>query len=316
MIRIIGAGMALSLAASPALAQFPERPIRIIVPTAPGGSSDIVTRLIAEAATPFLGQRIVVESRPGGNGNVGMEVVAKSPPDGYTLGNCAIGTCTVNPYLYRMPYDIRTEIQPVFWAVSLTNALVVNANLPVHSVEEFVALARTRPLFYGSSGIGSLHHMSAELLGPQLGVRFEHVPYRGAGPAMQDLIAGRMDFMIENISTVVGPARQGAIRPLAVTGPARSEAAPDLPSFTELGYRDMVVLAWFGFVGPANMPPAAVATLNAAFNRALETELVKTRFREMSLVAEGGSPERFQQHINGELARWERIVRERNIRAE
>jgi tripartite-type tricarboxylate transporter receptor subunit TctC len=315
MIRIISA-VACCLIALPALAQFPDRPIRIIVPTAPGGSSDIVTRIIAEAATPFLGQRIVVESRPGGNGNVGMDLVAKSPPDGYTLGNCAIGTCTVNPFLYRMPYDIRTEIQPVFWATSLTNALAVNANLPVRNVQEFVALARTRPLFYGSSGIGSLHHMSAELLGPQLGVRFEHVAYRGAGPAMQDLIAGRVDFMIENISTVLGPAREGAIRPLAVTGPTRSEAAPDLPSFTQLGYRDMVVLAWFGFVGPANMPPAVVTTLNAAFNRALQTDLVQTRFREMSLVPEGGSPERFQQHINAELARWEQIVRERGIKAE
>jgi tripartite-type tricarboxylate transporter receptor subunit TctC len=293
MIRIVSA-LAWCLMALPALAQFPERPIRIIVPTAPGGSSDIVTRIIAEAATPFLGQRIVVESRPGGNGNVGMDLVAKSPPDGYTLGNCAIGTCTVNLYLYRMPYDIRTDIQPVFWATSLTNALAVNANLPVRNVEEFIALARTRTLFYGSSG----------------------VPYRGAGPAMQDLMGGRMDFMIENISTVLGPARQGAIRPLAVTGPTRSDAAPDLPTFTELGYRDMVVLAWFGFVGPANMPPEVVTTLNTAFNRALQTELVQTRFREMSLVPEGGSPERFQQHINGELARWERIVRERGIKAE
>lgn len=316
MIRIVSAVAACCLVAISARAEFPDRPIRIIVPTAPGGSSDIVTRIIAEAATPFLGQRVVVESRPGGNGNVGMDAVAKSAPDGYTLGNCAIGTCTVNPFLYRMPYDIRTEIQPVFWAVSLTNALAVNARLPVRNVEEFIALARTRTLFYGSSGIGSLHHMSAELLGPQLGVRFEHVPYRGAGPAMQDLMGGRIDFMIENISTVVGPARDGAIRPLAVTGPTRSEAAPDLPSFTELGYRDMVVLAWFGFVGPAHMPPAVVATLNSAFNRALQTELVQTRFREMSLVAEGGSPERFQQHIDSELARWERIVRERGIRAE
>jgi len=315
MIRVASA-LAFCLMAVPAFAQFPERPIRIIVPTAPGGSSDIVTRLIAEAASPFLGQRVVVESRPGGNGNVGMDAVAKAAPDGYTLGNCAIGTCTVNPFLYRMPYDIRTDIQPVFWSVSLTNALSVNANLPVRNVEEFIALARTRPLNYGSSGIGSLHHMSAELLGPQLGVRFEHIPYRGAGPAMQDLMGGRIDFMIENISTVLGPARQGAIRPLAVTGPTRSDAAPDLPTFTELGYRDMVVLAWFGFVGPANMPPAVVATLNNAFNRALESDLVKTRFREMSLVAEGGPPERFQQHINAELARWERIVRERGIRAE
>ena len=306
----------LALAAPPALAAYPERPIRIIVPTAPGGGSDIITRLLTNAARPLIGQPFVIENKPGANGNVGMDVVAKAAPDGYTLGHCAIGVCSANRALYAMPFDIQHDLAPVFWAASVMNMLGVNAALPARDLREFIALARQRELSYGSTGVGSAHHLSAALLGGVFGVKFLHVAYRGANPALQDLLAGRVDFMIENVSTLVEHVRAGRLRGLAVTGTARSPIAPDLPTLGELGYPDVTLLAWFGFATTAGTPPEVVETLNRLFARALAAPEVQARFAELGVIPEGGPPARFGAHIAAEIAKWQDVVTRNGIKPE
>ena len=306
---------ALSVTALPALAAFPERPIRIIVPTAPGGSSDIVTRLLTNAAREFIDQPFVIDNRPGANGNVGMDVVAKAPPDGYTLGNCAIGVCSANRALVPMPFE-QKDIEPMFWSASVMNMLALNAAVPAQSLAEFVQLARTRELSYGSSGVGSAHHLSAALLGGVFGVKFLHVAYRGAAPAIQDLLAGRVDFMVENVATLVEHRKSGQLRGLAVTGAARTPIAPDLPTLRELGYPDVTLVAWFGFATRAGTSPEIVATLNTLFNRALQAPVVQARFAEMGLIPEGGPAARFGAHVAAEAAKWQDVVIKNNIKPE
>ena len=297
------------LVVAPALAQdYPTRPIRLIVPTAPGGSSDLVSRLLAEEAGKILGQPIVIENRAGANGNVGMDSVAKSEKDGYTLGNCAIGVCSVNSLFYKMPFDFERELTPVFWTTSLTNMLVVKNDGKIRTLDDFIRLAKSRELNYGSSGLGSAHHMSSELLSKELGIKFQHVSYRGAAPALTAVIAGEIDFMIENVSSVVGYLESGQLTGLGVTSLKRSAMAPTIPTFAEQGYKGVIVEPWFGFVAAAGTPPEIVTKLNQAFNQALQAQKIRDRFRDMDLTPEGGSPERFGAHIRAEQAKWKSTV--------
>ena len=297
------------LACTPAIAQdYPTRPIRLIVPTAPGGSFDMISRLLAEEAGKSLGQTIVVENRPGANGNIGMDSVAKSDKDGYMLGNCAIGVCSVNSLFYKMPFDVERDLQPVFWTTSLTNMLVVKNDGKIRTLDDFIALAKSRELNYGSSGLGSAHHMSSELLSKELGIKFQHVAYRGAAPALTAVIAGEIDFMIENVSSVVGYLESGQLTGLGVTSLKRSAMAPTIPTFAEQGYKGFIVEPWFGFVAAAGTPPEIVTKLNQAFNHALQSQKIRDRFRDMDLTPEGGSPERFGAHIRAEQAKWKSTV--------
>jgi tripartite-type tricarboxylate transporter receptor subunit TctC len=301
--------VALCLSAMPALAlDYPVRPIRLIVPTAPGGASDLISRLLGEEASKILGQPIVIENRPGANGNVGMDWVAKADKDGYAIGNCAIGVCSVNSLFYKMPFDVKRDLTPVVLATSLTNVLVVKNDDKIKTLDDFIKLAKSRELNYGSSGLGSAHHMSSELLGKELGVKFQHIAYRGAAPALTAVMAGELDFMVENASQVVAHLESGALKGLGVTSPKRSPMAPSIPTFAEQGYPKVIVEPWFGFVVPAGTPPEIVARLNQAFNQALELPAIRARFKELGLNPEGGTPERFGEHIDAEHAKWKSIV--------
>jgi tripartite-type tricarboxylate transporter receptor subunit TctC len=309
-------GLAFCLGVVPVYAaEFPTRPIRIIVPVAPGGASDLTARLIGEAASPLLGQPVVIENRPGANGNLGMDAVAKAPKDGYLLGNCSIGNCGVNPSIYDMPYDVRRDLQPVFWTTSLSNVLVVRSASPIKTVEDFLAAAKTRQMSYGSSGFGSAQQMSSELFGKATETKFLHVPYRGSAPALQGLLGGNIDFLIDNLSTLVGQVQGGELRALAVTGPRRSASLPDVPTLVELGHK-VEVLAWFGLVAPAGTPPEVVKVLNDAFNKALQSPAVQTRFKDLDLNPEGGTVERFTTHIDAELTKWQAVVASAGIKRE
>ena len=307
MKRLLIALMCLAFAPAFA-ADYPNHPIRLIVPTAPGGGSDLISRLLAEEAGKTLGQPIIVENRPGANGNVGMNEVAKGEKDGYTLGNCAIGVCSVNQLFYDMPFDFKRELKPVFWATSLTNMLVVKNDGKIKTLDDFIALAKSRELNYSSSGIGSAHHMSAELLGKELGIKFQHVTYRGAAPALTAVIAGEVDFMIENVPSVISYLEGGQLTGLGVTSNKRSPMAAKIATFPEQGYKGVIVEPWFGFVVAAGTPPDVVTKLNQAFNQAIQTQKIKDRFRDMDLTIEGGSPERFGEHIDSEVAKWKSIV--------
>lgn len=315
-MRPILFALALCLGALPAgAADFPTRPIRIIVPVAPGGASDLTARLIGETASPLLGQPVIIENRPGANGNLGMDAVAKADKDGYVLGNCAIGNCGVNPSIYDMPFDVRRDLQPVFWTTSLSNVLVVPSTSPVKTVDEFLKAAKARQMTYGSSGFGSAQQMSSELFGKATDTKFLHVPYRGSAPALQGLLAGNIDFLIDNVSSLAGQITGGELRALAVTGPRRSATLPGVPTLLELGHQ-VEVLAWFGLVAPAGTPPDVVKTLNEAFNKALQSPVVQDRFKALDLNPEGGSPERFAAHIDGELKKWQAVVTAAGIKKE
>jgi tripartite-type tricarboxylate transporter receptor subunit TctC len=295
---------------------FPDRPVRIIVPFPPGGASDIVARLLAERAGRDLAHKFVVENRSGANGNIGMEAVARSPADGYTLGQCTIGNCAINAAIYtRMPYDIATELTPVFWSASVMNLLAVRNELPIRTVQDFIAYARANPgrMQYGSSGFGSSNHLAPEMLKGMFGLDILHVPFRGGAPAMQALIGGQVDFMLENVPTLVAAMRDGRFRGVAVTGAARDPAIPDIPTFEEGGLAGFIVEPWFGFMAPRGTPEAAVNRLNALFNEALADEVVRARLADLGARPRGGSPADFAAHVQAELAKWKQVVETNKI---
>lgn len=317
MRRLLLAAALLALAPCfSASAQLPDRPIRVIVPFPPGGASDIVARLVADTANRTLTHKIVVENRSGANGNIGMEAVAKAAPDGTTLGQCTIGNCAINAAIYaRMPYDIATDLTPVFWSASVMNMLVVRNDLPITTVAEFLSYARANPgrLSYGSSGFGSSNHLAPEMLKGMFGLDILHVPFRGGAPAMQALMGGQVDFMLENVPTLVAAMRDGRFRGVAVSGAARDPAVPNLPTFVESGLAGFVVEPWFGFMAPRGTPAPIVAALNRVFNEALADPTVRARLADLGAKPEGGPPERFVAHVQSELAKWQRVVDDNKI---
>lgn len=315
--RIALALIACLVAALPAAAQgdwMPDRPVRILLPFPPGGATDLVARILAERAGRDLPQKWVVENRSGANGNIGMEAVARSAPDGYTLGACTVGNCAINASIYaRMPYDIERDLAPVFWAGSVMNVLAVHPSVPARTAPEFIAWAQANRgrVNYGSSGFGSSNHLVPEMLNGRFDLRMVHVPFRGGAPALQALMAGQVQLMIENVPTLVAAIRDGRIRAIAVTGTGRDPALPEVPSFAEAGVPDVVAEPWFGYMAPRGTPEPVVRRLNALLNEALADPEVQRRLRDLGLRPEGGPPERFAAHVRAEIARWREVV-ERN----
>ncbi|MXP65522.1 tripartite tricarboxylate transporter substrate binding protein [Roseomonas sp. M0104] len=321
MMRRAALGLALSLLAPwlpAAHAQVPDRPVRIIVPFAPGGTSDIVARLLANGAMPFLPAGVVVENRPGAAGNIGTAEVARAAPDGTTLIQCTIGTCGSNPSLYANPgYDLARDFTPVILTGAVRNVMSVRPGLPAQGLKEVLELARKPDgLSFGSSGVGASNHLAPELLREKLGLHWVHVPYRGSGPAITDLIAGRIDVFFDNLPSILPHIRAGAVRAVAAVSAERIPELPDVPTFAEQGIPGIVIDSWFGFLAPAGTPPARVAALNAAFNKALEDPAVRQRLQAAAVVPLGGPPERMGEQVKSETARWGQVIRANNIRAE
>lgn len=298
-------------------ADLPDRPVRIVVPFAPGGTSDIVARLLADAAAPHLPRGAVVENRGGAGGNIGMAEAARSAADGTTLVQCAFGPCGANPALYANPgYDLLRDFAPVILTGAVRNVMTVRRDLPAANVQEFLVLARRERLTFASSGVGASNHLGPELLRSLTGIEMTHVPYRGSGPAITDIIAGRVDVFFDNLPSILPHIRAGSVRALAAVSAARIPELPDLPTFAEQGVQGMAIDSWFGFMAPARTPPAAVAALNAAFGRALQDPAVRARMSELGAAPLGGSPEEMGAHVRAEAARWAEVVRKQGIRAE
>ncbi|NMJ44111.1 tripartite tricarboxylate transporter substrate binding protein [Roseomonas sp. JC162] len=318
MLRRIALALVAGLIASPALAQdwTPDRPVRIILPFPPGGATDLVARIFADRISRTAPFPWVVENRSGANGNIGMEAAARSAPDGYTLGACTIGNCAINPAIYaRMPYDIERDLVPVFWSGSVMNVVAVNPAVPARTLQEFVAWARANPgrVNYGSSGFGSSNHLIPELMNGRLGTGMVHVPFRGGAPALQALLANQVQVMIENVPTKIQAIRAGQIRAIAVTGRERDPALPEVPTFAEAGIEGIVVEPWFGYMAPRGTPANVVAGLNRILNEANADPDVQRRLRDLGARPEGGSPERFAEHVRTEVARWREVVERNNI---
>jgi len=301
-----------------AVADYPSKPIRMIVPFAPGGGTDITARTIAQKLTERWGQQVITDNRPGANGTIGADLIAKAAPDGYIFGMIS-SSHSVNPSLMKkLSYDLVQDLAPITQATTQPYALVVHPSLPAKSMKELIALARARPgaLNYGSSGTGGLSHLSGALLGSLAKIDIVHIPYKGGNPAMIDVIAGQIQMLYSTLLQAQTHIKSGKLRALGVTTAARSPAAPQLPTMQEAGIAGYEVAGWYGVVAPAKMPPAIVAKLNQEIVRILQSPDVKERMSADGSEPVGSTPEQFGTHIKNEVAKWRKLIQETGIRAE
>lgn len=304
-------------AASSALAQYPDRPIRYIVASAPGGSPDVGARILAAELGQFLGQQVVVDNRAGAGGSIGTDLIAKAPPDGYTIGPGNIQTMAINRLLLKLPYDPDKDLRKIAYGYATTNILAVNVAIPAKSVKELVEHARANPGKLLHAGvIGSSNHLSSELFKLMTGTRMSFIAYKGAQQGITDMIGGQVHLTLENIAALLPHVKAGRVRGLAVTSIARSRAAPELPTIDESGLPGFDMAPWSGLIAPAGVPAAVVARLNAEFNRALALPAVREKLLAMGLEATGGTPEQFDQHVRREVAKWADVVKRAGIRLE
>ncbi len=319
-------GLALGLAGSllPGMAisqgSYPVRPVRIIVPFAAGGTTDIFARLIGEKLSQSLGQQFVIENRGGAGGNIGADAVAKAEPDGYTLVMGTVGTHAINASLYaKMPYDPLTDFAPVAYAAGVPNLMVVNPkNVKATSVQEFIAEAKAsqRKFNMASSGNGSSIHLSGELFKQITGVEMPHVPYRGSGPAINDLIGGQVDVMFDNLPSSIEHAKAGSLRALAVTSAQRSPALPDIPTLAESGLPGFEATSWFALFAPKGTPSEITAKLSQEVRKALDTPELRKRFADLGGEIKPMSPEELMAYVRSEHEKWAKVVKAAGVKLE
>ena len=313
LVRVVAIVLALT---APAMAQdYPDKAVRLIIPFPPGGSNDVVGRLIATTLGDVLGKQVVVDNRTGAGGVIGTEIAAKAPTDGYTLLVISIAH-TVNPWLYKLPYDPIKAFAPVGIMASGTNVLAVNPSLPVNSVQELIALAKKEngDLQYASAGIGTFQHLGAELFKLEAGVNMLHIPFRGGGPAMTDVLGGHTKVMFSSLVQTTPHIKSGRLRALGVGSLKRSPALPDVPTIAEAGVPKYEALNWWGILAPAGTPAPIIAKLHAALNTVQDNPEVQQRFdNEGAAIVRMSTPE-FGTFIEAEMKKWERVVREAGIK--
>jgi tripartite-type tricarboxylate transporter receptor subunit TctC len=299
---------------------WPNRPVRVIVPFTPGGSTDILARALSAELQDTLGQPFVIENRGGAGGTLGSEVVARAAPDGYTLMMGHIGTLAVNPSLYRnLSYDTVTSFQPIVLVAIVPNLLVINPRkVPANNVQEFIALAKRQPgaLTYGSGGNGSAAHIAAVAFSDATGIEMTHVPYRGTGPMMTDLIAGTIDLTMTGGPPALPPVRAGQLKALGVSSLTRLSSAPDIPTIAEQGVPGFDATQWYGLVAPAGTPRAIVDRINAESTKILQGAKLRPRLEGEGADPAPGTPEQFRDLIVAERQRWGDLIRRANVRAD
>ena len=299
--------------------EYPLKPIRLIVPFVPGGANDVIGRIVGIKITEAHGQHVVLENRGGAGGSLGVEIAAKSPPDGYTLVLGNIANLAVNPTLYRkLGYNPLTDLQPVTLIAKVPSILVVHPSLPAKNVKELVALARARParLTFGTGGGGSGSHLTMELFRLQTKIDLVHIPYKGVGPALVDLLAGQITMAFGAVPGVAPYARSGRLRALGVSSAARLAAFPDMPTIAEMGVPGYEATLWFGILAPGGTPMPIVNRLHATLTRALQSADLKTRFTAEGSEPIGSTPQEFQAFIKSEIERWAVVVRASGMKAE
>ncbi len=298
--------------------QYPTRPIRLIVPYAPGGGVDIVARALAQELTRRLGQQVIVDNRTGAGGNIGSDVVAKATPDGYTL-LIASPANAVNPSLYsKMPFNPARDLAPVALIATTPAVLLASPALPVKTVKEFVALAKAKPgtLNFGSGGSGTTEHLAGEMLNVQAGINLQHVPYKGGAAVLPDLISGQISIFFVNQPFALPYIKAGTVKALGVASDERSAALPDVPTLAEAGFADFRVSVWYGIMAPAGTPKEIVARLNREIVAALASPDMRERLLAMSLKPLPGTPADFAAFFAGEMTRWARVVKASGAKAD
>jgi tripartite-type tricarboxylate transporter receptor subunit TctC len=313
--------LALAAASLHAAAQaWPSRPIRLMVPYPPGGPVDLSARLLAARLQESLGQPVIPENRPGAGGNIGVELVAKSPPDGYTLVMSAIATLAINPSLYsNLPYDPIKDLRHVALLVQVPNVLIVTNDLPAKNVQELIALARSRPgkLDFGSGSTGSTGHLAGEMFKMMTGTFMVHIPYKGSAPAMADMMAGRIELMFDNLASALPSIKAGKVRALATTTKTRSSFLPDLPTLDESGLKGFDMTTWWGVSAPAKTPQPVVDRLSAEILKAMDTPDMKERLHNMGSDAPAiRTPEQFAAFVSSELKIYSELVKRSGAKAD
>ena len=297
---------------------FPDRPVKLIVPYAPGGSADIAARLITDAWAKELGQSMIVDNRAGAGGNLGVDLVAKAAPDGYTIGLQTV-SLAINPSLYaKMPYDTLKDLEPIGMVASSQHVLVVNPKLPVDDVKQLVALAKSKPdkLNYGSAGAGSTFHIAAELFKADAKVAILHVPYRGGGPAMVDTMAGQVEMSFPVLSAALPNIQAGKLKALGVTGPKRASLLPNVPTIAEAGVPNYAFETWFMVFAPARTPQPVIDKLNASLRQALSSPAIKERMTREGFDPILSTPAEARKRLQQEMPRWAKLVKDQGITAE
>jgi len=301
------------------LAAYPERPIRIIAPVAPGGAVDTVARIITPKMPALLGQNVVIDNRGGANYIIGTEIVARAPADGYTLLVTA-GAHTINPAVYKkLPYDALRDFTPVVHIVNSGGLVIaVHPSFPAQTLQELIDQAKANPgkIVYGSAGFGNLTHIGGELFQVMAGVKLIHVPYKSAGPAINDLVGGQIPLMFGPSPVLVPMVQAGRLRGLAYTGLKRSSQLPNLPTADELGVKGYEATGWYGIYGPRNLPRAIVEQLNRAVNKIIDMPETRERFNALNLEAVGGSPDQFAEFLKGDLKKYADIAKKAGIQPE
>jgi len=308
------------LAAGIAYAQsdYPHKPIRIVVPVAPGGGTDFTARLIGQKLAEAWGQSVIIDNRPGAAGNLGVEIVSKAQPDGYTLV-MPITSFSINPSLYaKLPFDTVKDFAPVVLAASAPLLLVINPGVPAQSVKDLVALAKTKPgaMNFANSGSGTTAHLAGELFKRMAGVDIVSIAYKGGGPAVIDLIAGQVQIYFSTIPAALQQVKAGRLRALAVTSSKRVPELPDMPTVAESGLPGFEVVGWFGLFAPAGTPKPAIARLNTQIVRILNVSESRERLSGHGLIPGGGTPDELGRFLQAEIAKWRKLIKETGIRVE
>ena len=297
-------------------AGFPAQPVRLVVPFPPGGTSDIVGRVVAQKLGAAMGQRVVVENRPGAGAAIGVMAVVNAAADGQTLLLGAAGPLTMSPHMGKVPYDAERDLAPIALVTAVPNIVAVHPSVPARSLGELAKLVRARPgaVSYGSAGQGTTAHLSGELFRALAGVDMIHVPYKGTSAAVADLVGGQIDLVIDNLPGVLPQVRAGKLRALALTSATRSRAAPEVPSAPEAGMKDLIVSGWFGFLGPARTPGPVVDWLAQEIIAAARSPDVQTQLGELGGEADLRGPAAFRTYLRAESERWSKIIAAANIR--
>ena len=320
MLSKFAAFAAAAFCSAAALAQtYPSKPIRLVVPFAPGGSSSIVARAFSAEMSKGLGQQFVVENKPGGGGNIAMEEVARADPDGYTLIIGHVGTLAMNPYLFeKLPYDANRDFRPISLFAKVPTIFVVHETVPAKNLREFVALARKEPgkLNYGSAGNGSAGHLAIEYLKLVTHMDIQHVPYKGTGPNLIDLVAGRTQFSAAGTPPLMPHVKAGKLRVVAVGTTQRLSVLPDVGTVAEQGYPGFETSQWYGLIGPAKVPEAIVNRLASESAKAARSAALEKQLEPDSAEAVGSTPKEFADFIAGEQARWKEVVQKAHVKAE